>query len=448
MAKSRINYICENCGYESSGWLGKCPSCSAWNTFAEHIDRPVEKKPTQSITLTRLGEIEAESAVRINTGINELNRVLGGGLVKGSIVLVGGDPGIGKSTILLQLCKEAETEDIIYISGEESLGQISIRAGRLGVKPDGLRLASETDLDAIVSCLQEEKPAIAVIDSIQTVYSSSMQSVPGSVSQIRNSTLLFMEIAKKYNIAIFLVGHVTKDGSLAGPRVLEHMVDTVLYFEGDRSNNFRILRSVKNRFGSTNEIGVFRMNNSGLEEVLNPSEFLLSGRNKGAAGSCIIPAIEGTRPMLVEIQALVRHTPMPVPRRLATGIDQKRSTMIVGVLEKVVGYKIDNCDIYMNAAGGIKVIEPACDLALACAIASSYKARPLDSSTVVMGEIGLTGEVRGVSGIEKRIIEAEKMGFEFAVVPVENAKAASQASKEIEILPVKDAAGAIKIVMK
>lgn len=448
MAKTKTNYICENCGYESSGWLGKCPACSEWNTFTEHFTAPDVKRPGRTITLTRLDEIKVGSTIRINTGIEELNRVLGGGLVKGSIVLVGGDPGIGKSTILLQLCKHAEAEDIIYVSGEESLGQISIRAGRLGVEPDGLRLASETDLDAIVSCLQEEKPAIAVIDSIQTVYSSGMQSVPGSVSQIRNSTLAFMEIAKKYDIAIFLVGHVTKEGSLAGPRVLEHMVDTVLYFEGDRSNNFRILRSVKNRFGSTNEIGVFRMNNSGLEEVQNPSEFLLSGRNKGAAGSSIIPAMEGTRPMLVEIQALVRPTPMPVPRRLATGIDQKRSTMIVGVLEKVIGYKIDNCDIYMNAAGGIKVVEPACDLALACAIASSFKARPMDSSTVVMGEIGLTGELRGVSGIEKRIKEAEKMGFEYAVVPVENAKAASQAATEIEILPAKDAAGAIKMVMK
>ena len=448
MAKSKTKYICENCGYESSGWMGKCPSCSEWNTFAEQIDSPKTTQAARSMTLKRLNEIDIESAERMNTGITELNRVLGGGLVKGSIVLVGGDPGIGKSTILLQLCRESENKNIVYVSGEESLGQISIRAKRLGVTGKELRIASETDLDAIIECLTEEKPAIAVIDSIQTVYSSSLQSVPGSVSQIRNSTLAFMEIAKKYNVAIFLVGHVTKEGSLAGPRVLEHMVDTVLYFEGDRSSDFRILRSVKNRFGSTNEIGVFRMKNTGLEEVLNPSEMLLSGRNSDAAGSCIIPAIEGSRPVLVEIQALVRHTPMPVPRRMATGIDQRRSTMIAGVLEKVIGYKLDNCDIYMNAAGGIKVSEPACDLALACAIASSYKARAVNSSTVVMGEIGLTGEVRGVSGIEKRIMEAEKMGFEFAVVPAENAKAAAKAAGDLEVLAVKDAAGALKMVLK
>lgn len=448
MAARKTKYICENCGYESSGWMGKCPSCSEWSTFVEHINEPKSRKPTiNRLKLTKLKDIEEQSSVRINTGIDELNRVLGGGLVKGSIVLVGGDPGIGKSTLLLQLCKHSGNNEVIYVSGEESLGQIGIRASRLGVESGSLRLAAEMDLDAILTCLEEENPSIAVIDSIQTVYSSNIQSVPGSVSQIRNSALAFMKMAKKRNIAVFLIGHVTKEGSLAGPRVLEHMVDTVLYFEGDRSNNFRILRAAKNRFGSTNEIGVFRMKDSGLEEVANPSELLLSGRNEEAPGSCIIPALEGTRPVLVEIQALVRSTHMPVPRRMATGIDQKRSTMLAGVLEKVVGIRLDNCDIYMNAAGGIKVNEPACDLALVSAIISSYKSVALNAGTVVLGEVGLTGEVRGVSGIEKRVKEAEKMGFEYAVVPEENKKAAKASVVKMNIVSVRNLSELLKAIM-
>jgi DNA repair protein RadA/Sms len=450
MAKSKTKYICDNCGYESSGWLGKCPSCSEWNTLREEITevRGTDVKG-HSINLKGLSDIKAESGIRMNTGISEMNRVLGGGLVKGSIVLVGGDPGIGKSTILLQVCKSTETEDgIIYISGEESLSQIGIRAKRLSVFSDELLLASETDLSSIISCIEENKPSIVIIDSIQTVYSSQIQSVPGSVTQIRNSTLAFMETAKKLDIAIFLVGHVTKEGALAGPKVLEHMVDTVLYFEGDRSHNFRILRAVKNRFGSTNEIGVFKMTSLGLEEVKNPSALMLSGRNDGATGSCVVPTLEGTRPVLVELQALVCTTIYPVPRRITTGADHKRATMLTGVLEKKGNVQLDNCDVYVNAAGGIKVNEPACDLAIACSIASSFKSRAVDKDTVIMGEIGLTGEVRAISNIEKRVMEAEKMGFAYAVVPAENAAAAAKAVKTIEILAVRDIYQAMEAVFK
>lgn len=450
MAKTKTKYICDNCGYESSGWMGKCPSCSDWNTFKEEI---TEVRGTDikghSVRLMGLSDIKADASIRMNTGINEMNRVLGGGLVKGSIVLVGGDPGIGKSTVLLQACKSAVTEKgIIYFSGEESLSQIGIRARRLGVEAENLLIASETDLVSIIGCIEELLPSVVIIDSIQTVYSASIQSVPGSVTQIRNSTLAFMETAKKLDVAIFLVGHVTKEGSLAGPKVLEHMVDTVLYFEGDRSHNFRILRAVKNRFGSTNEIGVFKMSDAGLEEVENPSALMLSGRNDGACGSCVVPTLEGTRPVLVEIQALVCNTINPVPRRVSTGVDHKRATMIAGVLEKKGSVQLNDCDVYINAAGGIKVSEPACDLAMACSIASSFKGMAVDKDTVLMGEIGLTGEVRAISNIEKRISEAEKMGFSYAVVPAENAAAAAKAAKLIEILAVRDIHHAMEAVFK
>lgn len=450
MAKNKTKYICDNCGYESSGWLGKCPSCSEWNTLREEVTEVRGKEVKgHSVKLKRLSDIKADSTVRMNTGITEMNRVLGGGMVKGSIVLVGGDPGIGKSTVLLQVCKKAEAKNgIMYISGEESLAQIGIRAKRLGVDSKDLLIASETDLVSIIDCIEDALPSIVIIDSIQTVYSNQIQSVPGSVTQIRNSTLAFMETAKKLDVAIFLVGHVTKDGSLAGPKILEHMVDTVLYFEGDRSHNFRILRAVKNRFGSTNEIGVFKMSNEGLEEVLNPSAMMLSGRNHGACGSCVVPTLEGSRPVLVEVQALVCVTINPVPRRVSTGTEHKRTTMLIGVLEKKGSVQLDNCDVYVNAAGGIKVSEPACDLAMICSIASSFKNIPVDKDTVVMGEIGLTGEVRAISNIEKRVMEAEKMGFGFAVVPAENAAAAAKVSKNIEILAVRDIYQAMEAVFK
>ncbi len=450
MAKNKIKYVCDNCGYESSGWMGKCPSCSEWNTFIEEITEPrgVESKGTK-IILKGLDDITSDKNIRIDTGIDEMNRVLGGGLVKGSLVLVGGDPGIGKSTILLQVCKSTDAEDgIMYISGEESLSQIGIRAKRLGVESKTLLLGAETDLGSIVACIDETRPSVVIIDSIQTVYSSQLQSVPGSVTQIRNSTLAFMETAKKLDISIFLVGHVTKEGSLAGPKVLEHIVDTVLYFEGDRSHNFRILRAVKNRFGSTNEIGVFKMTSEGLEEIKNPSELMLSGRNNEACGSCVVPALEGTRPVLVEIQALVCASISPMPRRLSTGTDQKRTSMLTGVLEKKGGILLDKCDVYVNAAGGIKVSEPACDLAVVCSIASGFKGRAVDKDTVIMGEIGLTGEVRAISKIEKRVLEAEKMGFGYAVVPADNAVAAAKAANSIEILAVRDIHHAMEAVFR
>lgn len=450
MAKTRTKYICDSCGYESSGWLGKCPSCGEWNTFKEEFSEPRGVEAVgHSVKLVQLSDIKADNGVRLNTGIGEMNRVLGGGLVKGSLVLVGGDPGIGKSTILLQVCKKADPDGgIIYFSGEESLSQIGIRARRLGVDSKELLMAAETDLGSIIKCIEDNRPSVVIIDSIQTVYSSQIQSVPGSVTQVRNSTLAFMEIAKKLDTAIFLVGHVTKEGSLAGPKILEHMVDTVLYFEGDRSHSFRILRAVKNRFGSTNEIGVFSMSNEGLTEVKNPSAVMLSDRNTAACGSCVIPAIEGTRPVLVEMQALACATLYPVPKRLVAGVDQKRASLITGVLEKSGQIMLANCDIYINVAGGIKVSEPACDLAIACSIASSFKGNPVDKDTVIMGEIGLTGEIRAISNIEKRVIEAEKMGFAYAVVPASNAKAAAKVVSSIEILAVKDIHQAMDAVFK
>lgn len=450
MAKMKVKYICDNCGYETSGWMGKCPSCSEWNTFREEFESPKQSSThIRKIVLSSIEDIKVDGSERMDTGISEMNRVLGGGLVKGSIVLVGGDPGIGKSTILLQICKTAITKkEILYISGEESLTQIGIRAKRLNVSSAMLKLASETDLDSIVSCINDLRPSIAIIDSIQTVFSSQIPSVPGSATQIRNSTLALMKTAKGTNTAIFLVGHVTKEGNLAGPKILEHMVDTVLYFEGDRSNNFRILRAVKNRFGSTNEIGVFEMNDKGLSEVKNPSALMLSGRNTDACGSCVIPTLEGTRPVLVEIQALVCASAFVVPRRMSTGIDQNRATMLLGVLEKVIGLKLNNCDAYINAAGGLKIVEPACDLAIVCSTASSFKNKPVEKKTVIMGEIGLTGEVRAVSNIDKRVKEAEKMGFVNAVVPKENAKIALKVADKINIIAVKNILQALDAVLR
>ena len=427
MAKGKTSiFFCQSCGYESSKWMGQCPGCKEWNTFVEEV---VDKKSAGTLAKQKgsaieakvlpLSEIELTSEKRVSTGMKELDRVLGGGIVKGSMVLVGGDPGIGKSTLLLQVCKNLSDEKIkvLYISGEESLQQIKIRAERIGTFGDSLKLLCETNLDTIQAVIDREKPQIVVIDSIQTMFNEAVSSAPGSVSQVRESTGVLMQIAKGKGISIFIVGHVTKEGVVAGPRVLEHMVDTVLYFEGDRHAAYRILRGVKNRFGSTNEIGVFEMRQSGLTEVENPSEYMLSGKPVGASGSVVACSMEGTRPILVEVQALVCHSNFGIPRRTAAGTDFNRVNLLMAVLEKRLGLKLADCDAYVNIAGGIKMNEPAMDLGIVLALISSYKDKPVDEKTICFGEVGLSGEVRAVNMAEQRVQEAKKLGFEVCILP-------------------------------
>ena len=427
MAKGKTSiFFCQSCGYESSKWMGQCPGCREWNTFVEEV---VDKKSAGTLAKQKgsaieakvlpLSEIELTSEKRVSTGMKELDRVLGGGIVKGSMVLVGGDPGIGKSTLLLQVCKNLSDEKIkvLYISGEESLQQIKIRAERIGTFGDSLKLLCETNLDTIQAVIDREKPQIVVIDSIQTMFNEAVSSAPGSVSQVRESTGVLMQIAKGKGISIFIVGHVTKEGVVAGPRVLEHMVDTVLYFEGDRHAAYRILRGVKNRFGSTNEIGVFEMRQSGLTEVENPSEYMLSGKPVGASGSVVACSMEGTRPILVEVQALVCHSNFGIPRRTAAGTDFNRVNLLMAVLEKRLGLKLADCDAYVNIAGGIKMNEPAMDLGIVLALISSYKDKPVDEKTICFGEVGLSGEVRAVNMAEQRVQEAKKLGFEVCILP-------------------------------
>lgn len=432
MAKGKTTvFFCQNCGYEASKWAGQCPACREWNTFAEE---PVTKAASGGYGrggsaaagrrdgLTRpvkLSGVTAETSIRTGTGMEELNRVLGGGLVPGSLILVGGDPGIGKSTLLLQVCKllAGRGKKILYISGEESLQQIKLRASRIGEAGDDMLLLCETDLDRIREIILQEKPDLAVIDSIQTMFSQDVSAAPGSVSQVREATGVFMQIAKGEGITIFLVGHVTKEGVVAGPRVLEHMVDTVLYFEGDRHASYRILRSVKNRFGSTNEIGVFEMHENGLAEVENPSEYMLSGKPKGASGSIVACSMEGTRPILLEIQALVAKTNMAMPRRTAAGTDYNRVNLLMAVLEKRLGLHLSSYDAYVNIAGGIKMNEPAIDLGIVLALVSSYRDIAVDERTIAFGEVGLSGEVRAVSMAAQRAAEAKKLGFETVILP-------------------------------
>lgn len=424
MAKAKTTvFFCQSCGYESAKWMGQCPGCKEWNTFVEEaVDKKSVGKTRAAVSETKpvpLSAIEASTDERISTQMSELDRVMGGGIVSGSLVLVGGDPGIGKSTLLLQVCRNlaAQKIDVLYISGEESLQQIKIRAQRVGSFEDSLHLLCETNLDTIRSVIDREKPQIVVIDSIQTMYSEDVGSAPGSVSQVREATSVLMQIAKGMNITIFIVGHVTKEGVVAGPRVLEHMVDTVLYFEGDRYAAYRILRGVKNRFGSTNEIGVFEMCQEGLREVKNPSEYMLSGKPEGASGSVVACSMEGTRPILLEVQALVCHTNFGMPRRTAAGTDYNRVNLLMAVLEKRLGLKLSDCDAYVNIAGGIRMNEPAIDLGIVLAIVSSYKERPIDEKTICFGEVGLSGEVRAVSMAEQRVLEAKKLGFTTCILP-------------------------------
>lgn len=450
MAKAKKSvYFCQNCGHEESKWLGQCPACREWNTFVEEKVTPAaakavkERKDAQVVTLS---SIETDEDDRMNTGIEELDRVLGGGIVKGSLVLVGGDPGIGKSTLLLQVCQRlsAAGRKLLYISGEESLKQIKLRANRMGEFTENLYLLCETSLDIIRGIIEQQKPDMVVIDSIQTMYNEEVGSAPGSVSQVRESTNIFMQLAKGLNISIFIVGHVTKEGTVAGPRVLEHMVDTVLYFEGDRHASYRILRGVKNRFGSTNEIGVFEMRKEGLAEVRNPSEFMLSGKPEHAAGSVVACAMEGTRPMLMEIQALVCKTNFGMPRRTAAGLDYNRVNLLMAVLEKRLGLPLSNYDAYVNIAGGIRLNEPAADLGIVMAIASSYKNRPIAEDVIVFGEVGLSGEVRAVSMPEQRVAEAKKLGFTTCVIPEVSVKSVGKA-EGVRIIGVKSVGEAISV---
>lgn len=453
MAKAKKSvYFCQNCGHEESKWLGQCPACKEWNTFVEEKVTPAAVKAVKAAKergeaqIVTLSSIETDEEDRMKTGIEELDQVLGGGIVKGSLVLVGGDPGIGKSTLLLQVCQRlsAAGRKLLYISGEESLKQIKLRANRMGEFTENLYLLCETSLDMIRGIIEQQKPDMVVIDSIQTMYNEEVGSAPGSVSQVRESTNIFMQLAKGLNISIFIVGHVTKEGTVAGPRVLEHMVDTVLYFEGDRHASYRILRGVKNRFGSTNEIGVFEMRKEGLTEVKNPSEFMLSGKPKHASGSVVACAMEGTRPMLMEIQALVCKTNFGMPRRTAAGLDYNRVNLLMAVLEKRLGLPLSGYDAYVNIAGGIRLNEPAADLGIVLAIASSYKNRPIAEDVIVFGEVGLSGEVRAVSMPEQRVAEAKKLGFTTCVIPQVSVKTVGKVDG-VKVIGVKSVGEAISV---
>ncbi len=448
-------YFCQECGYESAKWMGQCPGCKAWNTFVE--ETVSAKKPASGTTGRTekrqepviLRDISLSEDERQTTKIGELDRVLGGGIVPGSLVLVGGDPGIGKSTLLLQVCRNlAERQvSVLYISGEESLRQIKLRANRIGEFSDKLQLLCETNLEVIREVIQRKKPEVVVIDSIQTMFHEDVSSAPGSVSQVRESTNILMQIAKGMGVSIFIVGHVTKEGNVAGPRVLEHMVDTVLYFEGDRHASYRILRAVKNRFGSTNEIGVFEMCGTGLEEVKNPSEFLLNGRPEDASGSVVACSMEGTRPILVEIQALVCQSNFGIPRRTAVGTDFNRVNLLMAVLEKKVGIHLGSSDAYVNIAGGMKMTEPAIDLGICLAVVSSCKDIVIPDNVMVFGEVGLSGEIRAVSMAGQRVQEAKKLGFETVMLP-EVCRSSIGKIEGIRLIYVSQIRDAIQYIMK
>ncbi|MDO5407015.1 MAG: DNA repair protein RadA [Eubacteriales bacterium] len=427
MAKAKATaFFCKECGYESSKWMGQCPACKSWNTMVEEptAKREPSGRSTGSVLRqlqkpVRLEEVSIDEQDRMSTGYRELDRVLGSGVVAGSLVLVGGDPGIGKSTLLLQVCRNLAAADrrVLYISGEESLKQIKLRAARIGTITGDLLFLCETNLDNIEEAIREAKPEVVIIDSIQTMFREDVSSAPGSVSQVRESTNILMQIAKGMGIAVFIVGHVTKEGVVAGPRVLEHMVDTVLYFEGERNASYRILRGVKNRFGSTNEIGVFEMQEKGLVEVENPSEYLLDGRPEEASGAVVACSVEGTRPILLEVQALVAQTNFGLPRRTAAGTDYNRVNLLMAVLEKRCHYEMSRYDAYVNIAGGVKMNEPALDLAIILALVSSMKDKPVSPKCIIFGEVGLSGEVRAVSQAEQRVNEAVKLGFESCILP-------------------------------
>lgn len=440
MAKSKTIFVCNACGFESPKWNGRCQSCNSWNTFEEENItevRGTRKASTQSLKIIELADIEIDGDVRYNTGIGELDRVLGGGLVKGSLVLLGGEPGIGKSTLLLQICQFMGMEhSVLYVSGEESARQLKIRAQRLGVDSESLYILPATDAEAISSMIRKSQPDIVIIDSIQTMSISEITSAPGSLVQVRECTNLFMHLAKEEEIPIFIVGHVNKDGAIAGPKVMEHIVDAVLYFEGERNLSYRILRAIKNRFGSTNEIGVFEMCDKGLKEVPEPSLMLLSGRLAHISGSCIACVIEGTRPILSEVQALASKSGFTTPRRTATGFDYNRMTIIIAVLEKRGGLFFGTLDVFLNIVGGLRLDEPAADLPVAIALCSAVMDKAVDSETTAFGEIGLAGEIRSVSHTDKRIREAERMGFTRVIIPSNSLKEIKPNDYNVKIEPI------------
>lgn len=453
MAKKDTIFVCNNCGAEFPKWQGKCTNCGAWSSLVEEkiTTSALTGKPTKKTISSNeprlLKDVEIVSNHRIDTGLGELNRVLGGGLVSDSAVLIGGDPGIGKSTLLLQICNFLSKEGIVlYVTGEESASQVKMRADRISVDLDCAYILAENDLNIITTKINDLKPNIIILDSIQTVFSPEITSAAGSVSQVREATTILTRIAKQNNAAIFIIGHVTKEGTIAGPRVLEHLVDTVLYFEGDRYDSYRILRAVKNRFGSTNEIGIFEMKDVGFEEVKNPSGLFLN-RDGEETGCCVACVLEGTRPMLIEIQALVSDSSFGNPRRMATGIDYNRMVMLTAVLEKKCGMIFANQDMYMNVIGGLKVIEPSADLSIITAICSSFKEKKVDNDVILIGEVSLTGEIRGVSNIDKRINEAEKLGFKKAIIPFNNFKSLKKYDT-INIIPVKTVSEALKEIFE
>ena len=421
--KSKVTYYCTECGNETPKWQGRCSACGAWNTLKEHVETagPVTSARNSgrgSARPKRLSEVEGSDEIRFSTGMGELDRVLGGGGVRGSLVLVGGAPGIGKSTLLLQICSElCRTQSVLYVSGEESEKQLKMRAQRLGVAAENLLILSETNLDEVLNAVSDTKPDLLIVDSIQTLYRSGSDSAPGSISQVKDCTMSLLQLSKTTGITVFVVGHVNKEGAIAGPKVLEHMVDCVLYFEGDRSGTYRLLRAAKNRFGSTNEIGVFEMVDSGLVEIPNPSEALLQGRPKGASGTCVACPMEGTRPVLAEVQALVTRSTLNVPRRAADGFDFNRAVLLLAVLEKRGGMNLSASDVYLNVIGGLRLDEPAGDLPVALAIASSFRDKPLSDQMAAVGEIGLTGEIRSVSELSKRLNEISRLGFTSCIIP-------------------------------
>ena len=449
MAKTNTVFFCNECGYESAKWLGKCPACNAWNTFVEEkITKQGSNKGvvTKSPDPVSLKSIEQISISRISSGFDELDRVLGGGFVNGSLTLLGGEPGIGKSTLILQICDKFKTDGtVLYVSGEESAEQIKIRADRLGINKDNIMFLGETDINNIENAIEKMEPKLVIIDSIQTMYSDEITSAPGSVSQVREITARIMKMCKMKGITTVIIGHVTKDGTIAGPRVLEHMVDAVLYIEGERYFSYRVVRGVKNRFGSTNEIGMFEMRNEGMVEITNPSSVLLTEREDNPPGSVIVASLEGTRPILIELQALTSTTVFGMPRRTANGLDYNRVTLLIAVLEKIGGVNLGSQDVYMNIVGGIKINEPALDLGIVLSAASSFKNISISKDVAVIGEVGLTGEIRSVNMIEKRLKEVEKMGLKTCIIPETNKKLLKEKFK-LDIIGCKDIIDAMKFL--
>ena len=448
--KAKTIFVCNECGYESAKWMGKCPACNSWNTFFEEklstkVESGKREKKIQEAPKP-LNSFVGQDAQRTSTGYAELDRVLGGGLVKGSLVLVGGEPGIGKSTLILQLCDKVKGEGkVLYVSGEESAEQIKLRADRLNIKNDDILFLGETDIDIIDQNIEELNPKLVIIDSMQTMYSEDISSAPGRVSQVREITSRIMKICKSRKITTIIIGHVTKDGNIAGPRVLEHMVDTVLYIEGERYFSYRMIRGVKNRFGSTNEVGMFEMQEKGMVEITNPSSILISEREDNPSGSVVVATVEGTRPLLVELQALVTQSVFGLPRRTANGIDYNRLTLLVAVMEKKAGFMLGNQDVYLNVVGGLKVNEPALDLGIILATASSFKNVSIPKGVIALGEVGLTGEVRTINMMEKRLKEAERLGFKKCIIP-ENNKKLLKESYKLDIIGVKNINEAMKAI--